>query len=203
MAISDPVLEDGVSLVELSVAILIFAIFLALLVPTYMVLTNAGQGASSMSNADSQARLALETLTIQVNSAEAIYATPGAVSGLTSGWIYGQSLKMLTRAYGNLVCAEWRDDPSTSMLQERTWPPNWYQGYPTGTGWKTYATGMENTASSPVFSIGPARGFSAGLVHADLIIRAGRFGPPVELSTTLYAQGGLNLSNDSCKHVPS
>jgi type II secretory pathway pseudopilin PulG len=124
--------EDGFTLVELGISMLIMGFVLALFVPTLIVLLKGESNVGALSDANTQIQPALELLQNQVNSASVLYDPVIAQSSQNAAVQSGFAVLIFT--YGaddSLVCSQWRvihtytsDHRRTqTVLQNRTWNP--------------------------------------------------------------------------------
>lgn len=147
-------LQDGFSLIELLVSVVIFATLLAIFATSITIMFKDVRLQLGRSNDLDGSRQVLTTLDHQVRYANAIN-NPGSTgaAGSLVYWVEWQS--------GNIgqqqTCTQWRLLPTGSM-QYRTWLPS-LSGNGTATGltaWNTRATKISPpTAGSPSVAVNP------------------------------------------------
>jgi len=137
--------EEGLSLVELLVAMMILGIVAAVFATTLTSVQRVVSHTDSRTQNNTQARLALEELDREIRSGNVLY-DPG--SGTDANYrfkIYTQSNAPTRDPAPGYVCRLWRIT-STYDLQTRFWPPTQPED---ATDWRTVATGVVNRALSP------------------------------------------------------
>jgi prepilin-type N-terminal cleavage/methylation domain-containing protein len=137
--------EEGMSLVELLVAMMILGIVAAVFATTLASVQRVVATTDSRTQNNTQARLALEELDREIRSGNVLY-DPG--SGADANYrfkIYTQSNAPTRDPAPGYVCRLWRIT-STYDLQTRFWPP---LTPAEATDWRTVATGVVNRALTP------------------------------------------------------
>src|SRR5438309_10254956 len=119
--------DDGMTVIELSTAMLLLGIVVAALLSVmYSAQTNLGREISRSSSND-QVRLAIESLDREVRSGEVLY-DPASESYSSGDVTSGMSLRIFTQSNAPTRsgprCVQWRIT-SAGLLQERNWDPNW------------------------------------------------------------------------------
>jgi prepilin-type N-terminal cleavage/methylation domain-containing protein len=154
--------EAGFTLIELIVVMSIFSMILVIITGTIVgMLTQTRRETGTSDNLDGQRRV-IETLDRSVRFASDIN-TPGTGSdgGLYVEYEVGNSGQQQT-------CYQYRWEPSTQVIQSRTWqPPLNGGGSVTATSWATVASGITQYNGLPVFSMGAV----TGAVHEELDIQ--------------------------------
>jgi prepilin-type N-terminal cleavage/methylation domain-containing protein len=207
--------EQGFTLVETMMALVVFALLLAMLGPIYLAAQGSQSDTQSVLNADNAVRPALQLLVTQINSANVLYNPAEEGSAAGSGIGPGFSLRMQTDAYGHQVCAQWR--VANGRLEERTWPPTWQSGQ-SAPGWIVQATGIVNTSSQPPFSLGSSSSYAQNLVKLAFEVSGSSPGssaaagttnpaataPVLQVATAASAQGvlGTGAADNPCQAIP-
>lgn len=109
--------EDGMTLVELIVAMGIFVIVIAVFMSGIVVMTQNTARAQAVADSGDGVRVAFQRLDKEVRYAAAINQ-PGFGS---DGAYYVEYLTTAVAAGAPPVCTQWRVVPSTRVLQRRTW----------------------------------------------------------------------------------
>lgn len=140
--------EDGFTLVELLVSMMIFVIVLTLVFSGTMVMEHALRKAQGQSDNLDASRKVIQLLDRQVRYANAI-TQPGVGATPTSTYIEWQS--------GDTdqpqTCTQWRFDSAAGTLGYRTWAvPTTQGGAVTATAWVNEAFGVAAVSGTPVFS---------------------------------------------------
>ena len=139
--------EDGITLVELLVAMSIMRIAMVIFSTVLVSMQRTVVATDRISRANDQARLAIEHLDKELRSGNVISDPAGAISGYTGGAPAYQRLLVYTQANatirGGAVCELWQIT-STNELQARTWRPGvdtWL------TSWRTVAEHIVNRST--------------------------------------------------------
>jgi prepilin-type N-terminal cleavage/methylation domain-containing protein len=137
--------EEGMSLTELLVAMMILGIVAAVFATTLASVQRVVSQTDSRTQNNTQARLALEELDREIRSGNVLYDPGSGTDAYYRFKIYTQSNAPTRDPAPGYVCRLWRITP-TYDLQTRFWPPL----EPTqATDWRTVATGVVNRALSP------------------------------------------------------
>lgn len=143
--------ERGFTLVELLVAMFVLSIVTAIFGSTLASVQSAVVREDRYSQANDQARLAMEQLDREIRSGNVLYdpATPLA------GYVPYYYLRVYTQTNaptrGGYVCSMWQIDTNQQLLTQR-WSPANPNG--TTTGWRVVATGVVNRAlGEPAFQL--------------------------------------------------
>jgi prepilin-type N-terminal cleavage/methylation domain-containing protein len=137
--------EEGMSLAELLVAMMILGIVAAVFATTLASVQRVVSETDSRTQNNTQARLALEELDREIRSGNVLYDPGSGADAYYRFKIYTQSNAPTRDPAPGYVCRLWRIT-STYDLQTRFWPPL----EPTqATDWRTVATGVVNRALSP------------------------------------------------------
>jgi len=162
----------------------VMGVVLALVFPVVSTVTLITSQTSSSSNANAEARNALEQLTVDIGSTNAnniCFPSSSQLAVSTTcpngGTTYGNTLRALSDVYGTCRWLQWTVDPTTSTLTQTTWPTTWTTGSatPVPVG---LAGPLANVSSSlyPVFSMAttPVPGSSSlttSLVNLQLYLK--------------------------------
>ena len=124
--------EEGWTLLELTVGMLIAAIATAMLVPAMTTVAAVVSATQSLSDGSAQARIILSQFTIDIGSADLANicfpsSTQLAVSTScpSSTATSGDNLRILTDAYGTCQWVQWSVSPDGTTLDRQTWPTSW------------------------------------------------------------------------------
>jgi prepilin-type N-terminal cleavage/methylation domain-containing protein len=185
--------EDGMSLVELLVAMMILGIVAAVFATTLSSVQRVVSHTDSRTQNNTQARLAIEELDREIRSGNVLY-DPG--SGADANYrfkIYTQSNAPTRDPAPGYVCRLWRIT-STYDLQTRFWPPTMPLD---ATDWRTVATGVVNralTPAVPAFALDPDPNKGGRTVNIVLMMNNDLANRPNE---TLKVQSALTGRNTS------
>jgi prepilin-type N-terminal cleavage/methylation domain-containing protein len=185
--------DEGVTLVEMLVATMIFSIILGIITTAIVAMVHQEQKESGQTNDLDAARKVIENLDHSVRYANAI-TTPGTG---TDGSFYVEWQS------GNIgqqqTCTQWRYVPSSGAFQWRTWePPLSGVGTVTAGSWATEAIGLSPVGSTPVFSIAPTSS-SSSKEELDVTFKATSGAP----ATTSASQVSLTAINSTSSSAPT
>jgi prepilin-type N-terminal cleavage/methylation domain-containing protein len=168
--------EDGMTLVELIVAMGILSIMLAISMVAVSGMTKSTVRAQAVTNSTDQLRTVFQRLDKEVRYASAINAP-----GTAGGSIYLEYLVDASAANGEAQCVQWRYVTDTAELQRRVWSP--HSGSPST--WNTLVTGLRNDLSKS-----EQQPFE--------LIRAGNYNGKVysKQQLTVYLDAGMGDSED-------
>lgn len=127
--------EAGFSLMETLVGMTIMTIFMAIFSSAVISMFNATNKTTAINDTSSQLNIAFARLDKQVRYASAI-STEGQSGG---SWF----VEFLTTNTGTSVCSQLKLDPTTQILQERTWTVP-ATGTATASGWAQLADHVSN-----------------------------------------------------------
>lgn len=181
--------EAGFTLVELTVAVSIFA---ALLATTYTVLIAVQrQSAATLTRNDAvdQARLGLQSVDRAVRSADKAF-------DLTSD---PTTLTLLTRAdptSSGSRCMQWQ--VAAGELRTRSWPV----GSTSSAPWRTVARRISNDTTAAQAPFRLETGYGAQVVTVRLLVTGAPGSPPAEVQTSL-ALRNTDASGAACPPVPA
>lgn len=210
--------EDGFTLVELMVTMMIFVIVVALILPTYLIANQSSTNTTSMTTDDSAIVPALNQLASQLDnssylwlpSASLSYQNSGSSSYQTttaSGGPGGSAILLYYYYGGNLsalqgLCSQWR--VYNGQLQDRTWSST---SPPPSLAFRPIASGLNITASSsgqPFFALEGPSGSGADIVDVDFMIRpTSSNSPSQEFQTSMAAQQLLMAKGLSLQSAPN
>jgi prepilin-type N-terminal cleavage/methylation domain-containing protein len=196
--------QDGFTLVEMMVALLVMAIFMVGVLTDLAHVIMPTQTTNNLAATQSQLNEAFLSLDHEVRYASAI-DTPGAGTVTTNFYVELQS-----NYSGTASCTQLKYDKSAGILYERSWQET--SPLPATPNWTVLARSLQTSPSSPPFAFKPVNGLadSSGAVYAkqrlliNLTALAGS-GVTKEQSTTNMAftaidseeQGDANTDNGS------
>ena len=126
--------EDGFTLVELLVAMLVMTIFMGLVTAAVVQMTQVSLKSQAIGDAESQLNAAFLRLDKEVRYASAINS-PGQNG---SDWY----VEFQSKYSGTTTCTQLRTTAAAGKLQQRTWTVT--GGSVTAPGWTTLASGVAN-----------------------------------------------------------
>jgi prepilin-type N-terminal cleavage/methylation domain-containing protein len=140
--------DQGTSLIELMVVMIIFTIILGIITSAIINMEHQGQKENGQANDMDAARKVINLLDYSVRFANAVTLPGTGTDGsLYVEWQSGNTGQQQT-------CTQWRFVPTGGKLQYRTWqPPLSGVGTVTPSGWATAAIGISQVGATPVFSI--------------------------------------------------
>lgn len=197
--------ERGMTLVELLVAMFVLSIVTAIFGSTLASVQSAVVREDRYSQANDQARLAMEQLDREIRSGNVLY-NPG--DPLT-GYVPYYYVRIYTQANaptrGGYVCSMWQIDTNQQLLTER-WSPANPNG--TTTGWLVVATGVVNRAlSEPAFQLDPDLMKGNRTLNVTLAVNADLTHSPTQTVRLNAAITGRNTSYgypvSVCSTLPS
>jgi type II secretory pathway pseudopilin PulG len=181
--------EAGTTIVELAVAMGVFAIVLVVFINTLRIMATTTSRVYASTTATTDARQALDVLSRQLGFASAAN-TPVQVG---QNW-YLEFESDAVKAGSDPQCTQWRYQPSTTLLQYRTWSTVTVLA----SSWVTAARSMVNDpATQPPLTLLPTdAGFRVMRVMADLRLRT-------SVGTIVQSQGQFTLRNSLDAPVPT
>lgn len=110
--------DAGLTLVELLVSILVFAIFITILLSSILGITGASTQAQVISRAASGALIVFQNFDREIRYADSINYPGSSVSGRR----YVEFRTPAASSNDNVTtCSQWRFSPSTGLLESRKW----------------------------------------------------------------------------------
>jgi prepilin-type N-terminal cleavage/methylation domain-containing protein len=148
-----PCSDEGFSLIETIMGMAIMAVFMSLFTGATLTMFSAANKVTTVNETAGQLNIAFGRLDKQVRYAAAI--SPEGQSG--GSWY----VEFLTTNTGTSVCSQLKLDPSTQLLQERTWTVP-ASGAAVPSGWSQLANNITNGGQS---STSPDRPFQFIATH--------------------------------------
>lgn len=195
--------DDGLTLVELLVAMTILVVFFAVFTSIAVrVLDVTGRQQSRSLSVDASRNMLL-VLDRQVRYANAVNTPVTTADGTRwVEWRSGSTGKQQT-------CYQWRVRPG-GQAQYRTWqPPLSGPGVSTPTAWKTQGTGVQALGTEPVFAVDASAATGTSLFRQTLTVAfrttsgANRDGSPTRVAlTALNTTSASAPTTPVCQEVP-
>jgi prepilin-type N-terminal cleavage/methylation domain-containing protein len=182
--------DTGFTLVELIIAVLIFAIFLGIVLTSVVSLTKASTRVQVTAQSASGELAVFQRFDRQVRYADSINF-PGV--GATTGDTYIEFRTPASSSSTNVTqCEQWRFDPTARVLQSRTWPDS-------GTASATWETDLTNVANDGgatyPFALTPAANNASAYQELTLTLDVGNTAVKgAAISTTYVARNSSTLS---------
>lgn len=198
---------SGFTIIEITVAIMIFMIALALILPTYLALNKTASDTDAITAEDGGTLPAVTRLVSQISNAIVVYSpcssstnaatpSPACVSATNGVGDSGFALMLYLNGVNSTVgglCAQWVVT-SGGTLEERTWDPS--TTYTSPVPFNSVAPTVtvlnqdNGTTWQPPFTL-EGSGTKADIVDIDLIVRPPNQGRvvPEEIRTSANAQG--------------
>lgn len=186
--------EDGVTLSELLVAMMVLSLALGVFFTTLASVQKSVAETDIRTRSNTQARLALQTLDHEVRSGNVLYDPATSSDPHFRFKIYTQANASTRQPSPGYTCRLWRINDDNE-LQTRWWPPLLPGD---ATDWRTVATGIVNKAVSvPVnaFELDPDPNKGGRTVNVVFLVNEDLRG---DLSSgTVRVQGALTGRNTS------
>ena len=173
--------DDGTTLIELMVGMVIMAIFLSMFTGAILLMNGAMNRAQAVNLTSSQLNVAFRSLDKTVSYAAAI-STPHR-KGSKGDWY----VELRTTNTGTEVCTQLRVDSATQQLQRQTWSVGQPVDPP---GWLPIASGIVN-GDTPPFELPELAGAVSQQLKITLVSQSGS-GSPSTNSTSSYTFTALN-----------
>lgn len=177
--------DDGVTVVEMVVAMAVVSVLLAGYLSVILVMSRATATAGSLATAATQLRAVVNTLGRQAENASAA-TTPGTVG--TDLYLELRSDAVV--AGSAPTCTQWRFRSSTRELQTRSWSTL----HPVASSWRTVVSDVGNDRSiRPPFSVQAADAVHVRpVVTLDLVVSPA--GQPTVSLTGAYSVRNYRLA---------
>ena len=210
--------EQGFSLIEMLVSMLVFSIALGMIYSVVVLIQTKTSKVDSSADAVSQLRAGLAQIDRQVRSGNVLYAPGNEANGVDSTLgcttpvgdpNSGSCMRIFTQVDGSPHCVQWQmlpdtARPGTSQLRSRTWLPKW-KTLPLGSvsAWKIDARGLSAKPSQPAFTLVGGTTYGARLLSVHLEAVDPRRGAPVVITSSLSGRN-TNYGYDAgqCTPVP-
>ncbi|MFC5999789.1 type II secretion system protein J [Quadrisphaera sp. GCM10027208] len=185
-----PRTDDGLTLVELLVVMIIFSAVLAMTYSVLITVQKQTRDTTSRAEAVGEARLALQQIDRQVRSGNVL--TP-----------LGLQLQVYTQANGVQRCVEWEVDTTTKELRTRSWSPTWTTDGLVS-GWSVVARDVVNTSTTPPFKVPAGSSFGTRLVDIELLVKSPTAGgDPIDVSSSLSGRNtAYGYDPSTCTPAP-
>ena len=182
--------DEGVSIVELVIAMLIFSVVLAAYFGALISMVNTTARAKNSVDASDALRATYNTMEQQVRYATSINRP---VQGVSGAWYVEFESTMLPNNMPSM-CYQWRLDPTTKVMSYRTWSEDGV----TVTAWHGVAWDVESIGAGSPFTFTKA---SATILAQSLTVGLQATGPSGELlgqqSTTFVARNSSTRSRSN------
>lgn len=132
--------DDGMTLIELTVSMVLMSIFMAMFTGAIVMLTSAMNTSQGINDAATEVNTAFTQLD-EIVRAAAYVSTPGK-SAASGNWY----VELRTTYTGTETCTQLRLDRTTQQLQRRTWTVVNSVPSPVGV-WRPIASGFSNGAA--------------------------------------------------------
>jgi prepilin-type N-terminal cleavage/methylation domain-containing protein len=178
--------DEGFTLIEMAVAALVFTILIALLIPTFVALTNGSSTIRSTTQVNSGLQPALLALERQVESATVLWNPTSSSSNKNTGVSAGWAVLMYTQWQTQARCVQWR--ATITGLGERSWSPS---SPPSALTFavQSVGVGIVNASTKKPFQLAGTSSPSDLQLDMDLFATGGSQGPTVEFKTAMLALG--------------
>ncbi|MFN8077498.1 MAG: type II secretion system protein [Kineosporiaceae bacterium] len=200
--------DEGVSLIELLVVMMIFSVLLAIVFSVLIIASRDTRDNAARNEQVTQVRLGMMEIDRQVRSGNVI-SDPAAETTASSGVAANYSLRVYTQTDGVYHCVQWRVRFPTGkpgLLEERSWTPLWAS---TGevTTWRVVARDVvapTGTAPKPFQKVTAAGGSKAQSIQVSLqVLSAGSRGRSTSLTSVLTGRNTVyGYPADECASIP-
>jgi prepilin-type N-terminal cleavage/methylation domain-containing protein len=181
--------DGGFTLVELAVAMCVFSVVLLVFLNAVRIMAATTARVYASTTVATEGRGTLDLLSRQLGFASAANV-PVQVG---QNW-YLEFESDAVKAGGDPQCTQWRYQPSTALLQYRTWSTVTL----VATAWFTLARTMVNdpTTQQPFTLLGSDAGFTVMRVTADLRLKS-------SVGSIVQSQGQFTLRNSLDAPIPT
>jgi type II secretory pathway component PulJ len=201
--------EQGVTLVETLVAMIIFSGVMALLVGVIVDATRNMQRIQARTDTIDQSRLALMDIDRQVRSGDVLY-NPAADPDPTAAAMNVPSaqtwqMRIFTQTNGVQRCVQWQ--VIGGVLRSRSWTPTW-QTDGLVSPWHIAGRGIVNTSTQSPFALrgaGASSAYQSRLLDVSLYVQSKAIGGrPVLVSSSLAGRNTVyGIDGGICTPVPA
>ena len=153
--------EDGMSLIELLVSMIVFSMAIALAFSAVILIVQKSDDVQKSADAIAELRLALAQIDRQVRSGNVLFSPedeliPGDCSSVP-GSDAGTCMRIFTQSNGDQKCVQWQvlvdpdstTTPATYLLRTRNWHKDWDTGGGTVEPWRTVARDLHLGSVAP------------------------------------------------------
>lgn len=189
--------ESGFTIVELLVAMAVFSIFIIILISSIIGVTRVSSRAQLLAQSSGSVLSAFQMFDRQIRYANAIN-----FPGTSNGYRY---IEFRTGADatsdGQVLCTQWRFDPTKSVIQMRTWPD--VTGA-TATAWATKITKVVDLGGATYpFQMLPATNTGSAMQQLVLTVSSGTalVTPGAAISSTFVARNSSTSSPSNSSTV--
>lgn len=200
--------QDGVSLIELVVVMIIFSGLLSIVFSVLIIASRDTKDNTARNQQVAQARIGLMEIDRQVRSGNVI-SDPSAELPASSGVPASYSLRVYTQTDGVFHCVQWRvrfPASGSGLLEERSWTPLWAS---TGqvTSWRVVARDLSAPTSGqpkPFEKVTASGGSKAQSVQVSLqVLSAGSRGKATAIQSVLTGRNTIyGYPADECASIP-
>ena len=184
--------EDGLTLVELLVSMLMLSVVTAASYGVLIRVSNQSNDIQGREQTVAAARLALQSLDRQIRSGNVLYDP--ALESLPN------SMRIYTQTNGNEKCVQWQ--LLNGVLRSRSWSPTW-QTDGIVSAWGNVARDIVNTASP--FTLDSTSAYGSRLINISFDVRNTRSAGTVQTVATSMAGRNTEYGYDTgvCTPVPA
>jgi type II secretory pathway component PulJ len=201
--------DAGVTLVELLMVMVMFAIVLTLVTAALIGVMRDTNRIQYRTDAIDQSRLAVAEIDRQIRSGNVLY-NPASDPDATAASMNNPAAKMwqmriYTQANGLERCVQWQ--VTNGILRTRSWTPTW-QTDGVVSPWKTVARGVVNTTTQAPFALrggGTSSSYGARLLDLSFYTQtSSKGGTPVQVGDSLSGRNTVyGYDSGTCAPVPA
>lgn len=203
--------DDGTTLVELLVAMIIFGIAMTMIMAAAIAVQTVTKDASASADAVFQTRQALATIDKQVRSGNVLFSPADETIPSTCaayGTNQGSCMRIFTQANGLQKCVQWQlapDGTGTYQLQMRSWTPAW-QSIGGVSDWSVAARGLAaptSVAAPFTLDTDAAQKYGTRLLRVHLVAVNAESGKDVALDASISGRNTTyGYTGNECLPVP-
>jgi hypothetical protein len=199
--------EEGVTLLEVSITVMLLGIVLAMLVQVMITVQTSVELEVARSDRNDRLRLAVRAIERQIRSG-IVVADPASDDDAANGIVPGMSVRVLTEPTPSAArgsrCAQWRIDDG--RIETREWSPGWRVDADV-TDWRLIADGIVNRDVSPTvaaFTQAGAAAYGGRVLEVRLLARPDSSESTVQRAETSVSgrNTGFGAAISTCDDIP-
>lgn len=207
-----PGTDDGMTLAELLVAMIVFGIAMTMIMGAVFAVLRVTKGAEAGADAAFQTRQALAVIDRQVRSGNVLFSPADEathLSGVCSdlGGNSGNCMRIYTQSNGDEKCVQWAvvpdpAKPSTYVLQMRSWRADWQTTGVVG-AWTVTARGLLLAGSPFTLDVGSSNQYGERLLDVHLVAQNAENGHDVTIDASISGRNTTyGYTGNQCLPVP-
>lgn len=207
--------EDGLTLVEVMVSLVIFSIAISLAFSAVILVMQKSHEAQQTAAAQAELRLALAQIDRQVRSGNVLFSPANEPALMASceamGTHAGTCMRIYTQSNGENKCVQWQmlaDDPSAPLaerryeLRTRSWESTWSIGGSL-TDWGVVARDLVIGTDAPFVLEGATTPYNERMLRVHLEAWDSRRDAPVAVDSSITGRNtSYGYDAGQCEPVP-